>query len=135
MEWDLHFALAALKLPHAKSYPLADLRLKRITGFSDASYEPQEGKPFMRICAIVTDGFHSEGVVADIEWSIIDALISRKTQITIAELLGFMALFVFFGGRLQATSLVVFNDNMGVVYSIVNGASRAKDIGSLVGHP
>jgi hypothetical protein len=135
LEWDLHFALDSLRQHHAKTYPLADMRLRRVTGFSDASYEPREGKPFMRIAALVSDGSISEGVVADIEWDIIDVLIERQTQILVAELLGFMALLIFYGERLRATSFVAFNDNMAVVYAIINGTARVKDIGSLVTNP
>jgi hypothetical protein len=47
-------------------------------------------------------------------------------------MLGFMALLIFYGERLNGSSCIVFNDNMAVVYSLVNGASKATDLGSIV---
>ena len=59
-------------------------------------------------------------------------LCPRETQITIGEMLAVFLAFKFFPEELRNQSTVSFVDNMGVIHSVVNGASRAIDLAAFV---
>lgn len=58
-------------------------------------------------------------------------IIERKSQISIGEIMAVALLLQQFGHFMMDASLALFVDNAGVFFTIVNGASRFSDLGSI----
>ena len=131
LEIELGFILLDLEDDHTRFYPLVPAPVLGPRCWSDASFEPGHPIPKMRLCAIVGTSSHAEGVVCDIEAHTFSSLIPRSTQIMMGELLGVVLLFIHFPKELTKQSSIAFVDNMGVIHTIVNGASSEPDIGAV----
>ena len=86
----------------------------------------------MRICAIVANASAKPGVVADIPQTLYPMLCPKETYIGIGELLAVLVGFQYFPDTLRKQSIISFVDNMGVIHSVVNGASRAIDMAAFI---
>ena len=83
------------------------------------------------LCAIVVMGTLRAGVVTHVTSASIAALTERSTQITACELLAIVLLIREFGEALSGHPKLFFIDNMAVIATLCNGASRAPDLGAL----
>ena len=86
----------------------------------------------MKLCAIYTDCDFRAGVVAGVPQAWFDALNLRATQIAVGETLAVLLFMIYFSQRAYGRLRTLFIDNIGVVYSIVEGAAKAADLGSLI---
>ena len=131
LEIELEFILLDLDDEHSRFYPLVPAPTLGPRCWSDASFEPGYPHPRMRLCAIVATSSAACGVVCDIEAHTFSALTPRTTQIMMGELLGVVLLFRHFPEALRKQSSIAFVDNMGVIHTVVNGASSEADIGAM----
>ena len=128
LERELIFLVADLAVPKARKYRLSLSHMDGCRCWTDASFEPSDSFPKMKLCAIAANGSARLGVVCDIPNELYPLLEERKTQIVIGEMLAVCLLFRFFPNLIQGGSNIMFIDNMGVIHSIVNGSSASIDL-------
>ena len=128
LERELIFLLEELGRPKARKYRLSNQIEMGCRCWTDASFEPTDLFPKMRLCAIAANSSARVGVVCDIPDELYPLLVPRKTQIVIGEMLAVCLLFRFFPDQIRNGSNIMFIDNMGVIHSIVNGSSSSIDL-------
>ena len=83
------------------------------------------------MCAIIANDSAKIGVVYDAPPEFFDKLIMRESQIAIGEMFAIFLAFVAAPKAFANVSSINFVDNMGVIHTVVNGASSQIDQGSL----
>ena len=116
---------------HARPYYLSVSGMSQSWAWTDASFEPGKPVPVMRLCAIAVASGQRVGVVIDVAASVFDVIKDRASQIAVGEIMAVVALMKELGHLLANTSLMLFVDNIGVIYILVNGASKHEDLGPL----
>ena len=128
LEMELIFLIEELAEPKCRKYRLSPCIEEGCRCWTDASFEPSDTFPKMRLCVIAANGSSRQGVVCDIPAELYPLLDPRKTQIVIGEMLAVCLLFRFYPNQIKSGSNIMFIDNMGVIHSIVNGSSSSIDL-------
>ena len=131
LERDLLFALDALSRPHVLDFHLDSDASNPVVAYTDASFQMGSAGAESRMCAIVIDANFTQGVVTDVSQGTFGKLLDRKTQIGATELLAIVTLLESFGRRMMGRKLALFVDNVGVIYNVVNGCSKAADLAAI----
>ena len=71
------------------------------------------------------------GAVTTVDPLMLSGIEERESQIAIGEILAVAYLLQLFGRLMNDTSMILFEDNIGVVFTIVNGCSRFADLGTI----
>ena len=132
LEFDLLFILRDLNVFAPRAYPLSNAPSPPARGWTDAAFSrTSEGAELLTLCAIIITPDFRDGVIATVPAATIGLFQVRDTQIAMGELLGVLLLVAHFSHLLSPVDTIIFGDNMGVIYNIVNGASRSRDLGTV----
>ena len=85
----------------------------------------------MKICAIVAIDSSKLGVVMDAPPEFFRYFQPRLSQIAVGELFAVLLAFYYMPEAFQDTSAICYVDNIGVIHTVVNGASSQIDLGAL----
>ena len=85
----------------------------------------------MKLCTIVANHSSKAGIVCLAPPWLFPLLCKRKIQFVVGEIVAAYFAFLLFPAVLAESSVVGFVDNMGVIHTVVNGASTAVDLGSI----
>ena len=99
--------------------------------WTDASFEPGPPFPKMRMCAIVANDSSRVGIVVDAPLGFFEYFEPRFSHISVGELFAVMIAFYYMADAFKDTSAICYVDNVGVIHTIVNGASSQVDLGAL----
>ena len=131
LDIELRFILFGLSEPHCRTFPLTPTLDLGPRIWSDSSFEPGSPCPVMKLCTIVANHSSKAGIVCLAPPWLFPLLCERKTQIAVGELFAAFFAFLWFPSVLAESSVVGYVDNMGVIHTVVNGASTAVDLGSI----
>ena len=90
---ELNFMLEELGFTHRRDYPLVPCVGNGARCWTDASFEPGDPFPKMKMCAIVANNSSKRGVVLDAPGWFFEYFEPRLSQISVGELFAVMLFF------------------------------------------